>query len=71
MREILALKSAFSVIDQMFYQEIRNAEIRKKRLFPFCGCMRKSKIIDPHKINKFVEELMDPMQFKDVGEKLT
>jgi hypothetical protein len=66
MREILALKSAFSVIDQMFYQEIRNAEIKKRRLFP-CGiCNDRNAIIDPHKINRFVEELMDPMQFNDM-----
>lgn len=64
MREILALKSAFSVIDQMFYQEIRNAEIRKHRLFPLWKCRGQSEIVDPHKINKFVEELMDPVQFK-------
>jgi hypothetical protein len=65
MREILALKSAFSVIDQMFYQEIRNAEIKKRRIFPCWKCNDRANIIDPHKINKFVEELMDPMQFKD------
>jgi len=65
MREILALKSAFSVIDQMFYQEIRNAEIKKRRIFPCWRCNDRADIIDPHKINKFVEELMDPMQFKD------
>jgi len=65
MREILALKSAFSVIDQMFYQEIRNAEIKKRRFFPCWLCNDRSAIIDPHKINRFVEELMDPMQFKD------
>lgn len=65
MREILALKSAFSVIDQMFYQEIRNAEIKKRRVFPCWACYDQKDIINPHKINKFVEELMDPMQFKD------
>jgi hypothetical protein len=65
MREILSLKSAFSVIDQMFYQEIRNAEIIKRRLLPCWLCKDKSGIIDPHKINKFVEGLMNPMQFKE------
>ena len=65
MREILSLKSAFSVIDQMFYQEIRNAEIIKRRLLPCWLCKDKSAIIDPHKINKFVEGLMNPMQFKE------
>jgi len=65
MREILALKSAFSVIDQMFYQEIRNAEIKKRRIFPCWMYTVHNDIIDPHKINNFVEELMDPMQFKN------
>lgn len=65
MREILALKSAFSVIDQMFYQEIRNAEIKKRRILPCWMYTVHNDIIDPHKINHFVEELMDPMQFKN------
>lgn len=66
MREIISLKSAFSVIDQMFYQEIRNAEIKKRRLLPCWFCNDTSEIIDPHKINKFVEGLMNPMQFKEI-----
>ena len=65
MREIISLKSAFSVIDQMFYQEIRNAEIKKRRILPCWIYKDTSKIVDPHKINKFVEELMNPMQFKE------
>jgi hypothetical protein len=65
MREILALKSAFSVIDQMFYQEIRNAEIKKRRILPCWMYTVHNDIVDPHKINNFVEELMDPMQFKN------
>lgn len=66
MREIISLKSAFSVIDQMFYQEIRNAEIKKRRLLPCWLCNDTTEIIDPHKINKFVEGLMNPMQFKEI-----
>ena len=32
-REILALKSAFSIVDQIFVQEMENAEIQKKNWF--------------------------------------
>lgn len=66
MCEIISLKSAFSVIDQMFYQEIRNAEIKKRRVLSSWICNDNSDIIDPHKINKFVEGLMNPMQFKEI-----
>jgi hypothetical protein len=62
MREILLLKSAFSVIDQMFHQEISNAEIRKRRWLPFWLWKDRSVIVNPHQINKFVEELMDPFK---------
>ena len=62
MREILLLKSAFSVIDQMFHQEINNAEIRKRRWLPFWLWKDRSVIVNPHQINKFVEELMDPFK---------
>jgi hypothetical protein len=64
-REVLLLKSAFSVIDQMFHQEIRNAEIKKRRWLPFWIWKDRKKLIDPHKINRFVEELMDPFRFSN------
>ena len=64
-REVLLLKSAFSVIDQMFHQEIRNAEIKKRRWLPFWIWKDRKKIIDPHQINRFVEELMDPFRFSN------
>ena len=64
-REVLLLKSAFSVIDQMFHQEIRNAEIKKRRWLPFWIWKDRKKLIDPHQINRFVEELMDPFRFSN------
>lgn len=64
-REILLLKSAFSVIDQMFHQEVRNAEIKKRRWLPFWLYKDRTKLIDPYQINKFVEELMDPFRFSN------
>jgi hypothetical protein len=61
---ILALKSAFSVIDQMFQQEIINQEyIQKHWLLSFFGCKNKDKLINPMALNSFVDTLMDP--FKD------
>ena len=61
-KEILLLKSAFSVIDQMFQQEIINAEKIKKRWCPFWIIKDRTVIINPTEINKFVEELMDPFK---------
>ena len=61
---ILALKSAFSVIDQMFQQEIINHEyIQKNWLRAWFGCTNKTKLINPMALNSFVDTLMDP--FKD------
>jgi large-conductance mechanosensitive channel len=64
-RQVLLLKSAFSVIDQMFHQEIKNAEIKKRRWLPFWLYKDRSKFIDPYKINRFIEELMDPFKFSN------
>ena len=63
MKEILILKSAFSVIDQMFRQEIINAEINKAKW----GCLRffgidkiKQVELNPEHINDFISSLVDP-----------
>jgi len=62
---ILALKSAFSVIDQIFQQEISNQEyIQKHWIYTWIGYKNKTKVINPLSLNTFIEELMDP--FKDV-----
>ena len=55
-REILRLKSAFSIIDQMFHLEISNAEIVKKRWF-WHLFYRFDKLSDPVSLNPFIEEL--------------
>ena len=67
-REILALKSAFSIVDQIFIQEMENAEIQKKNWFRhiFC-CSYILPIKDPLTLNKFINGIMDP--FKDDDEK--
>ena len=56
---ILLLKSAFSIIDQLFQQEILCAEKRKKR--KFCKCCYKSTkgLVEE---NKFVSFILDPFQ---------
>jgi hypothetical protein len=63
LKEILYLKSAFSVIDEMFVKEMENAEIKKKlwiRKYFLCGWGIKDKTIDPRKINKFIKEITTP-----------
>jgi len=54
-QEILVLKSAFSIIDQMFHQEITNAEITKSQWFH-----KPTSLPDPRSLNPFIKTLMDP-----------
>jgi hypothetical protein len=65
-QDILLLKSAFSVIDQMFQQEIVNAEELRTRWFP-SWCYPKRALNLPDEMNDFIENLMDP--FKHYTEK--
>lgn len=69
---LLVLKSSFSVIDDMFIKEMENAEKMKRmkirRWFCF-GCGIKEKIIDPRKVNEFIEDVMDPFGRQDKIEK--
>lgn len=74
MRDILVLKSAFSLIDQMFKQELTNAEIKRERciVLKFLSFFNVSylwkkhpKEINPEKINDFVEQLVDPFQHNE------
>jgi hypothetical protein len=73
-REILVLKSAFTIVDQMISQEIENAEILKesniKRFiyWLFCNDYRKE-LKDPHELNKFIAGIMDPFKDKENDEK--
>jgi hypothetical protein len=67
LRDILMLKSAFSVIDEMFVQEMENAEQIKKnwlrRIF-FCGhAIPKT---DPKEMNPFVKMILNPHVFPDL-----
>jgi hypothetical protein len=69
---LLVLKSSFSVIDDMFIKEMENAEKMKRmkirRWFCF-GCGVQEKIIDPRKVNEFIEDVMDPFGRQDKIEK--
>lgn len=67
--DILLLKSAFSIVDQMFVTEIENAEIIKNNWFisTFC-CKRILNIKKPSQLNSFIHDIMDP--FNDLSEKV-
>jgi len=62
MKEILLLKSAFSVIDEMFHKEVENEQKRKSRWF--CRSAPHYKQLEnPMALNPFIDNLMHP--FKD------
>ena len=61
MEEILMLKSAFSVIDEMFNQEIKNANIIKNRWLPKCVYKPLPK---PENLNPFIFNIMKPFYEK-------
>ena len=56
-KRILILKSAFSVVDQIFQQELENAEIKRKQCFSSC-CYEKP--INPTESNEFIKNILDP-----------
>lgn len=65
---LLMLKSAFSMIDDMFMKEMENAEKYKKYyLTNWLGlnCFIKERIIDPRKMSTFIEAIMDPYGRQD------
>jgi len=55
--EIILLKSAFYIIDQMFHKEIKDAEEKRSSLF---WVNRKTLNSDPENMNEFIHKLMDP-----------
>lgn len=82
---LLILKSAFSIIDDMFVKEMENAEINKRKCFSnflfnmFCFNMfydiflndKTDKIVDPRKLSTFIEDVMDPYGRQDkIGKEL-
>lgn len=65
---ILIIKSAFSIIDEMFMKEIENAEKMKKllmrRWFLF-GFGINEHIKDPRELNEFIKDVMNPYGTQD------
>ena len=60
--QILILKSAFSIIDQMFEQEIKNAEKERRNWFSHLFCFKSYfKITKPTEINNFIKIINDPI----------
>ena len=61
LREIILLKSAFSIIDQMFHKEIKDAEEKRSRYCfnLFCDNYNKD-YVKPEEMNEFIKNLMDP-----------
>lgn len=59
LRMILLLKSAFSIIDQIFSNEIKQAEIEKRQMYSKC-CYKPHK--NPLEKNAFMNEIMDPFK---------
>jgi hypothetical protein len=67
LNNILVLKSAFSIIDEMFMKEMENAEKRKKmewRKWICCSYGIQDKIKDPRELNLFIEDVMNPYKDK-------
>jgi hypothetical protein len=59
-QEIILLKSAFSIIDQMFHKEIKDGESkRNKYLYNFIFG-EDTKYKNPEEMNNFIKNLMDP-----------
>jgi predicted nucleic acid-binding Zn-ribbon protein len=58
LREIILLKSAFSIIDQMFHKEIKDAEEKRSKFFCFGDNTIEYK--NPEEMNDFIKNLMDP-----------
>tara|TARA_B100000795_G_scaffold265598_2_gene247636 strand:+ start:2001 stop:3461 length:1461 start_codon:yes stop_codon:yes gene_type:complete len=59
LRMILLLKSAFSIIDQIFANEIKQAEIEKGHILSKC-CYKARKPVSEN--NLFMSEIMDPFK---------
>ena len=59
--QIILLKSAFSIIDQMFHKEIKDAEYKRSLLCDlFFDYSYDKNIVNPEEMNTFIRRLMDP-----------
>jgi len=78
-KEILILKSAFSIIDEMFIKEMENAEIKKKYWLRnyIIGLFGSTFLMDtflntkdPKELNEFVISIMNPYKKDDMDVKI-
>jgi hypothetical protein len=60
LKGIILLKSAFSIIDQMFHKEIRDAEEKRSKICCNIFSDNKLDISGPEEMNNFIKNLMDP-----------
>ena len=58
--EIILLKSAFSIIDQMFHKEIKDAEEKRSGLWSIFFQDNNANYKNPEEMNEFIKNLMDP-----------
>ena len=74
-KEILKLKSAFSMIDEMFIKEMENAEIKKKYWFRYFfvdlfGSVFLLDTRDPKEVNDFSKSIMKPYKQDELEKKI-
>jgi len=61
MKEIILLKSAFSIIDQMFHREIKDGETKRRNFaWNYFFGENTNGYKNPEEINDFIKNLMDP-----------
>jgi hypothetical protein len=78
-KEILVLKSAFSIIDEMFIKEMENAEVKKKYWLRnyIIGLFGSTFLLDtflntkdPKELNEFIINIMNPFKKDDLDIKI-
>jgi len=62
MREVILLKSAFSIIDQMYHKEIRDGETRRQANISNLIMGEDKNYKHPEEMNEFIKNLMDPFK---------
>lgn len=65
-RDLLQLKSAYSIVDQMFLEEMKNAEIMKKSCWSLIRGYHPNNLQNPLEMNKFISKIMDPFNDNDI-----
>lgn len=69
-KDILTLKSAFSIIDQMFNKEMEIAATKSKHWCRQFFCAFSLNIKKPHHLNHFINGVMDPFRDRDEPKKI-